>query len=143
MFEFLSSSRRPPSTSNRRTAGDGTFACLCNLNCVSTIKLNRQARVGCASERQAATHWALSTTIAVLFTFKVAWGIQNIIDYFGQVVGVRMSTIHEVPRAEQTKTEKTADLTKGIARFAQYTSPVMLAMLASAGKDAALAATAA
>jgi hypothetical protein len=31
------------------------------------------------------------------------------------------------------------DLTKGITRFAQYTSPIMLAMLASAGKDAAFA----
>jgi len=37
------------------------------------------------------------------------------------------------------ETEKSTDLTKGITRFAQYTSPIMLAMLASAGKDAAFA----
>ena len=52
-----------------------------------------------------------------------------------------MSGKSEEAGTEANKTEKTADLTKGIARFAQYTSPVMLAMLASAGKDAALAQT--
>lgn len=34
---------------------------------------------------------------------------------------------------------KTGDTSKAIARFAQYTSPIMLAMLASAGKDMAFA----
>jgi hypothetical protein len=52
-----------------------------------------------------------------------------------------MSAKSEEAGTEANKTEKTADLTKGIARFAQYTSPVMLAMLASAGKDIAFAQT--
>jgi len=52
-----------------------------------------------------------------------------------------MSAKSEAAGAQPDKTERTADLTKDIARFAQYTSPVMLAMLASAGKDAALAQT--
>lgn len=34
-----------------------------------------------------------------------------------------------------------AELARGIARFAQYTSPVMLAMLASTGQNPALALT--
>lgn len=38
--------------------------------------------------------------------------------------------------------EPDAGVTQGIARFARYTSPLMLAMLVSAGKSPALAATA-
>jgi hypothetical protein len=50
-----------------------------------------------------------------------------------------MSAKDRAGSTEPAETEKTTDLTKGITRFAQYTSPVMLAMLASAGKDAAFA----
>ncbi len=53
-----------------------------------------------------------------------------------------MSADSEPKETVRAKTENSADLTKGINRFARYTSPVMLAMLASAGKDAALAQTA-
>lgn len=35
--------------------------------------------------------------------------------------------------------EDRGDLPRNIIRFAQYTAPIMLAMLASAGKDTALA----
>jgi len=35
--------------------------------------------------------------------------------------------------------DKTGEQTRRITRFAQYTAPVMLAMLASAGKDTAFA----
>jgi len=52
-----------------------------------------------------------------------------------------MSTKDRAGSTEPAETEKSTDLTKGITRFAQYTSPVMLAMLASTGKDAALAQT--
>lgn len=41
--------------------------------------------------------------------------------------------------AQASDSENKADLTHGMTRFAQYTSPVMLVMLASAGKDMAFA----
>lgn len=50
-----------------------------------------------------------------------------------------MSADSEPKETVRAKTENSADLTQGIARFAQYTSPIMLAMLASAGKDMAFA----
>lgn len=37
------------------------------------------------------------------------------------------------------KPEGAKDVRQGVLRFAQYTSPIMLAMLASAGKDMAFA----
>jgi hypothetical protein len=49
-----------------------------------------------------------------------------------------MSENKEAP-AEHADESKTEDTSKAIARFAQYTSPIMLAMLASAGN--AMAAT--
>ncbi|MGB9368458.1 MAG: hypothetical protein WCE79_20845 [Xanthobacteraceae bacterium] len=41
--------------------------------------------------------------------------------------------------AEQAVESTTEENAKAIARFAQYTAPAMLAMLASAGKDMAFA----
>lgn len=41
--------------------------------------------------------------------------------------------------AEQAVESRTEDTAKAIARFARYSSPMMLAMLASAGKDMAFA----
>jgi hypothetical protein len=38
------------------------------------------------------------------------------------------------------ETDKQAELTQRVARFTQYTSPIMLAMLASAGHNMAFAA---
>lgn len=53
-----------------------------------------------------------------------------------------MSAQNEHGFAEPTdKPDQTRILAQGITRFAQYTSPIMLAMLASAGRNAALAAT--
>jgi hypothetical protein len=53
-----------------------------------------------------------------------------------------MSTKNEQEPIEPAdKADGNDDVKQGIARFAQYTSPIMLAMLTSAGKDMALAAT--
>jgi hypothetical protein len=53
-----------------------------------------------------------------------------------------MSADSEPKETVRAKTENSADLTKGINLFARYTSPVMLAVLASAdGNKAALAQT--
>jgi hypothetical protein len=46
------------------------------------------------------------------------------------------TTSSESPREESGRAEEE---TRKLTRFAQYTSPVMLAMLASAGKDMAAA----
>lgn len=43
------------------------------------------------------------------------------------------------PAKPADKPDETGDPQRGVARFAQYTSPIMLAMLVSAGKDTALA----
>ena len=49
-----------------------------------------------------------------------------------------MSTKNEQePTEPADKPDEAEDLTQGIARFAQYTSPIMLAMLLSAGKGMA------
>lgn len=51
-----------------------------------------------------------------------------------------MSEQNKVTPAEQAAESETEDTTrKAITRFAQYTAPAMLAMLASAGKDMAFA----
>jgi hypothetical protein len=57
-------------------------------------------------------------------------------------VGVgSMSAEKEQGAAEQAGPAEESDkLSQGVARFAKYTAPVMLAMLASAGKDMAFAA---
>lgn len=44
----------------------------------------------------------------------------------------------EIP-AEHADESKTEDTSKAVGRFAQYTSPVMLAMLVSSGHDVAAA----
>ena len=44
-------------------------------------------------------------------------------------------------KAPAERAESKDDAAKSIARFARYTSPMMLAMLASAGKDMAFAQT--
>ncbi|MGB9364806.1 MAG: hypothetical protein WCE79_02205 [Xanthobacteraceae bacterium] len=46
----------------------------------------------------------------------------------------------QVPAGSAEAIEESKKLTQNVARFAQYTSPVMLAMLASAGHDMAFAA---
>lgn len=54
-----------------------------------------------------------------------------------------MSTAREPePTDSAVKSDANEKNARGIVRFAQYTSPIMLAMLASAGKDAALAVSA-
>ena len=51
-----------------------------------------------------------------------------------------MTTRSEQEPAEPPRKDgETAKITPGISRFAQYTSPVMLAMLVSARKDMAFA----
>jgi len=47
------------------------------------------------------------------------------------------------PTLSEPDSESTSDsgIPRGIARFARYTSPIMLAMLASIGKDRAFAAS--
>lgn len=51
-----------------------------------------------------------------------------------------MNTKNEPQPAEPAhKPDETEDPKQGVARFAQYTSPIMLAMLVSTGKDTALA----
>ena len=45
----------------------------------------------------------------------------------------------QAPAGSAEPAAETEKLTQGVARFAQYTSPVMLAMLASAGHDMAFA----
>jgi hypothetical protein len=55
-------------------------------------------------------------------------------------MGLRMTTRSgQEPVEPASKAEETVNVPQGIKRFAQYTSPVMLAMLASAGKDMAFA----
>ena len=46
------------------------------------------------------------------------------------------------PEEPAEASDKAGEQTRRITRFAQYTAPVMLAMLTSAGQDAALAQTA-
>lgn len=50
-----------------------------------------------------------------------------------------MATKNEQDPAEASKSDETREHARRIVRFANYTSPVMLAMLASAGKDMAFA----
>jgi hypothetical protein len=45
----------------------------------------------------------------------------------------------QVPAASIETADEADKLTQGLTRFAQYTSPVMLAMLASAGHNMAFA----
>lgn len=52
-----------------------------------------------------------------------------------------MATKNEQDPAESGESDSAREHTPRIVRFAQYTSPAMLAMLTSAGKDAALAQT--
>ena len=52
-----------------------------------------------------------------------------------------MTTKNEQDPAEISESDSAGEHTQRIVRFAQYTSPAMLAMLTSAGKDAALAQT--
>ena len=52
-----------------------------------------------------------------------------------------MATKNEQDPTEPSESDSAREHTPRIVRFAQYTSPVMLAMLTSAGKDAALAQT--
>lgn len=56
------------------------------------------------------------------------------------VRGLNMNTKNEPQPAERAdKPAEAEDPKQGVVRFAQYTAPIMLAMLVSAGKDAALA----
>ena len=51
-----------------------------------------------------------------------------------------MSTEKELRPVDSAEPTEEADkLTQGVARFAKYTAPAMLAMLASAGQDMAFA----
>ena len=45
----------------------------------------------------------------------------------------------QVPERPAEPAPEAEKLTRGVTRFAQYTSPTMLAMLASAGHDVAFA----